>query len=186
MLSPFFVPIAGPLQWKWKKGSDHLGKGVLWNYGDSLMLYFHRSIRNAPLCKQLFAECSVTYAYVYPFNMVTKGMKDKDFNQELVISGIRKVLSRPDMNNPQSALVLNLGLHFMKTLNFSTYQKLLEGVIGLLRETTTNGNGDRVPKYNSKFIWKTSTAIHKENGKFRQSARFRFYTLPVRNLRRDY
>ena len=47
MLSPFFVPIAVPLQWKWKKGSDHLGKGVLWNYGDSLMLYFHRSIRNA-------------------------------------------------------------------------------------------------------------------------------------------
>ena len=129
----------------------------------------------------MFAECSVTYAYVYPFDMVTKEARNKDFNQELVISGIRKVLSKPEMNNPHSMLVLNLGLHFMKTVNFSTYQKLLEGVKGLLRETKTDANGKRVPKYNSKFIWKTTTAIHKENGNLRQSARFRFYTSPVRN-----
>ena len=101
------------------------------------MLYFHRSIRNRPLCKERFAECSVTYAYVYRFDMVTKESRNKDFNQELVISGIRKVLSKPEMNNPHSVLVLNLGLHFMKTVNFSTYQKLLEGVKGLLRPRQT-------------------------------------------------
>ena len=102
-----------------------------------------------------------------------------DFNEELVISGIRDVLSRPEMNTPDSLLVLNLGVHFIKTINFSSYQRLLDGVIRMLKETERTSSGETVPKYQTKFIWKTFTALHKEHVKTRQSANYRFFTYPV-------
>ena len=170
-----------PLQWN--KSKDYDANGTLWNYGDSLMLYFHKSILEIPLCNKLFRQCNVTYGYVYRFDLVSPEMSSWDFQQDLVISGIRGVLSRPDVNTTDSVFILNLGHHFAKTVNFSTYQKVVQGVISLLSETTINPNGETVPKYLSRFIWKTSTAIHKERGNYNQASAFRFFTYPVRTKR---
>ena len=145
------------------------------------MLYFHKSIVNSPLCKKLFRKCEVTYGYVYRFDLVGPKMSSWDFQQDVVISGIRGILSRPDVNITDTVFILNLGHHFVKTVNFSTFQRVVQGVISLLSETTTDPNGETVPKYRSRFIWKTSTAIHKERGHYNQASAFRFFSYPVRN-----
>jgi hypothetical protein len=81
------------------------------------------------------------------------------------------------MANNDSTLLLNLGLHFVMTINFTTYQKLIDHVITLLTEKKPGSEHDLW--YEAKVIWKTTTAIMKENASDRQLTHFHFLTSQV-------
>ncbi|XP_078349987.1 uncharacterized protein LOC144634826 isoform X1 [Oculina patagonica] len=170
-------------QWKqhleesytWSMPQNYTKSGTFWIYGDSLGLLFFRSVRNQSLCKSLYEQCKNSYIYIYPFGKAGKN-SDLDFKPSKVIETIVKVLRRPEMQKEESALLLNLVVHFVKDVNFTTYQKLIDDLIVVLKETEVNPQGERVPKYKAKIIWKSSTAICKENAKSLNKTSFRFFT----------
>ncbi|XP_020614384.1 uncharacterized protein LOC110052584 [Orbicella faveolata] len=116
--------------------------------------------------------------WIYPAH--NKGLNSKlesdlDFRPEKVIETIVNVLRKPQMQKEESTLLLNLVLHFSKTVNFTTYQRLIDDLILVLKEKELS-QGKIVPKYKSKIIWKSSTAICKEQASSSKETDFRFYT----------
>ena len=61
--------------------------------------------------------------------------------------------------NENSAMILNLGLHYMESTSLANYWILLKGVIDLLNEGN-KGNGEL--RYKTHVIWKTTTSMNKE------------------------
>ena len=103
---------------------------------------------------------------------------DLDFRPEKVIGIIADVLRRPEMQQKESALLLNLNLHFVGRINFTTYQKLIDDLIVVLKAKELS-RGERVPKYKAKIIWKPSTAICKEKVSSYNKTNGRFLTTQV-------
>ena len=105
-----------------------------------------------------------------------KSLKDDfDFRPQIILNSIRNVLGDPRMRSPYSVLVLNLGLHYPPSINFTTYQKLIDDVIVMLHGREKElGSSARV-------VWKTTTSIRKENKiPPRNETTWRFFTEPVR------
>ena len=155
--------------------------GTLWIYGDSLSMRFYKSVMTRPLCKSLYKKCSNSYMWIYP--ALNKGLnvaleRDLDFRPEKVIETIVNVVRKPEMQKKESTLLLNLVLHFSKTVNFTTYQRLIDDLILVLKEKELS-QGEIVPKYKAKIIWKSSTAICKEQASSSKRTDFRFYTSQV-------
>ena len=91
---------------------------------------------------------------------------------------VRKVLEKSEMNE-NSAMVLNLGLHYIESTSLANYRHLLNGVIDLLNERNAE-TGDL--KHKARIIWKTTTSMNKEKdtGSRLRSDWQRFLNLPVR------
>ena len=106
---------------------------------------------------------------------------DFDFRPEKVIGIIVDVLRRPEMQQGESVLLLNLNLHFVGRINFTTYQKLIDDLI-LTFKTEKLSQGDRILKYKAKIIWKSSTAICKEKVQSLNKTNGRFLTSQVCTL----
>ena len=109
---------------------------------------------------------------------------NKDFNQTIVLEAIIRDLTKPEMLNPKSFFVFNLGVHFPISLSFASYHGLIDRVVALLQETRSDSTGQRSRKYPSVPIWRGFTAIEQEflgpryGGHNR--TQFRFHTKPVR------
>ena len=169
--------------YQWKASEGLLANGAFWTYGDSLSRRFYGSVSARPLCKRLYAKCRDSYNWIYPVADKASERKkddDLDFRGSRVIDTIRQVLNNPIMESPNSTLLLNLGLHFAVRLNFSTYQAFLYDVMQMLKEINSSTlRGKEVPKYKSRVIWKTTSAIHKEKaGNLHETSR-RFFTAQV-------
>ena len=136
------------------------------------------------LCTKLFTGCISSYNWIYPIvnEAVDKELDDDlDFNPERVIETILAVLRHPLMQlRESSVLLLNLGIHYPIGVNFTTYQKLISDLINKLKETRVDSQGNIVPKYKAKIIWKTSSAIHKEKAQELNKTHWRFFTTQVR------
>ena len=122
--------------------------------------------------------------WIYP--ALNKGLdieleSDLDFRPEKVIETIVNVLRKPEMQKEESTLLLNLALNFSKTVNFTTYQRLIDDLILVLKANELS-QSEIGPKYKVKIIWKSSTAICKEKASSLQETDFRFYTTQVCNL----
>ena len=160
---------------------NYAQSGTFWIYGDSLGRSLFRSVQARPLCKSLYKNCRNSYMWVYPaFN---RGLNitlesDLDFRPEKVIETIVDVLRTPEMQQEKSTLLLNLVLHFAKSVNFTTYQRLIDDLILVLKAKELS-QGEIVPKYKAKIIWKSSTAICKEKASSSKETDFRFYTTQV-------
>ena len=61
-------------------------------------------------------------------------MDEKDFSIRRVLTEIFHVIDQPFMDNANSVLVLNLGLHYVHTINFSSYKTLIDKTIRLLND----------------------------------------------------
>ena len=135
------------------------------------------------LCTKLYTGCISSYNWIYPIvnEAVDKELDDDlDFNPERVIETILAVLRHPLMQEQESsALLLNLGIHYPIGVNFTTYQKLIGDLINKLKETRVDSQGNIVPKYKAKIIWKTSSAIHKEKAQELNKTHWRFFTTQV-------
>ncbi|KAJ7392262.1 hypothetical protein OS493_013641 [Desmophyllum pertusum] len=165
--------------YNWSMPQNYTQSGTLWISGDSLGLLLARSVRSRTLCKSLYKQCKNTYMYTYIVGdkEIAKLKKDdRDFRPEKVLETIVSVLRRPEMQEEGSAMLLNIVIHFIKNVNFTTYQSLIDDLIQALKETEVNSQGQRVPKYKAKIIWKSSTAIRKENAEFLNVTARRFMT----------
>jgi len=106
---------------------------------------------------------------------------DLDFRPEIVIGIIGDVLRTPKMQQEESVLLLNLNLHFVGRINFTTYQKLIDDLILVLKAKELS-HSERVPKYKAKIIWKSSTAVCKEKVSSFHKTSGRFLTTQVCTL----
>ena len=163
---------------------NYTQSGMLWIYGDSLGRHLFSSVKNRPLCKLLYNKCGNSYMWIYPAK--NKGLninleRNLDFRPDKVIETIVNVLRTPEMQREESTLLLNLVLHFAKSVNFTTYQRLIDDLILVLKAKEIS-QGEMVPKYRAKIIWKSSTAICKEKASSSKRTEFRFYNTQVCTL----
>ena len=152
---------------------------TLWIFGDSQAERLHVSIQDTPLCTETFKSCNLSKMWVYPWPRVQPvAWDDKDFDFQQILDHIRDVLERTQMNNENSAMILNLGLHYIESTNFTNYQRLLNGVVDLLNERNPE-TGEL--KYKARVIWKTTTSMCKEKdiGSRLKADWQRFLNLPV-------
>ncbi|KAJ7374440.1 hypothetical protein OS493_007546 [Desmophyllum pertusum] len=159
--------------------SKYRRSGTLWVYGDSLGVRLFGSLNSRDLCKKLFLKCRNSYNWLYPLTneaLSRKQNDDLDFMPEKVLEGIRSVLGRPEMQLQDSVLLLNLGLHYPISVNFTAYQWVMVDVINILKETEVNSQGKQVPKYKAKVIWKSTTAICKHKERKLNGTNSRFMT----------
>ena len=147
------------------------GRGVLWVYGDSLNRYFFHSISKRPLCSQVFRACYHTMLWVY---VLTQSAADemslmfggRPISISRILNELRNVVTRFDMDQ-DSALILNAGVHLLKSTSFYNYQKIIDSFISLLKRY-----------YRGTVIWKSTTAIHDQRELYSGCYR-RFHTEQV-------
>ena len=127
------------------------------------------------LCKTLYEGCIRSYQWIYPFIKERQHEDDDlDFRPEIVIENIQKVLNSSEMEREGSLMVLNNGIHFVMSLNFTTYQELIRNLIHSLKKTRENNLN-----YTAKIIWKTTTAIRQEINNEKNTTSWRFFTAQV-------
>ena len=128
------------------------------------------------LCKTLYEGCIRSYQWIYPFLKEHQYEDDDlDFRPEIVIENIQKVLNSPEMQREGSLMVLNNGLHYPISVNFTTYQELIRNLIHSLKKNQENNLNNT-----AKIIWKTTTAIHQEIYNDKNTTSWRFFTAQVR------
>ena len=171
--SPFSIGMAKRIRAK------TLNKGTLWIYGDSLGVYFTDSIKRRSLCKSIFNHCNNTYNWVYPLSQNWRNdisFDGLDFDYKIIIDNVRFLLSRPELDLTDSAVVLNFGLHFVESTNFSNYRNLIDGLVELLKEHGSVSKGREIKPH---IVWKTTTAINKQRAVLPHRQYKRFLTYQV-------
>ena len=148
--------------YNWSLAESYNKSGTFWIYGDSLGRNFYDSVVNHRLCKELYAGCQLSYNGIYlkERNKTDIKFDDFDFRPQIVVENILYVLRKPEMQREDSVLFLHIGLHFPVSINFTTYQNLIDDIISNLTDTEVNSQGQTVPKYKAKVIWKSSAAVH--------------------------
>lgn len=150
-------------------------------------VFFAQSLRQRKLCREIFSDCTFSYNWIYPVKNVTVARKENDnldYNNERVLRNFRRELQRPEMNN-NSAIIFNFGLHFVESINFANYKKLIDGVGNELDRKYPEvfvSNSTRSTRNRGKAIWKTTTAINKERASNIHLGNKRFLTQQVRNI----
>ena len=100
----------------------------------------------------------ILYHWIYPLNEVRREDNDDlDFRPEIVIENIHKVLKSSEMQTEGSLMILNIGLYYPQSVNFTTFQGLIRNLIHSLKKVEENKMNHR-----AKIIWKTTTSIHRE------------------------
>ena len=154
-------------------------------YGDSLGLRLFNSIRSRDLCTKLYSNCKNSYNWLYPTRNdkpVNNTRDNLDFRPEIVLNAIRSVLNTTDLQQPSSVLLLNLGLHYTRSVNFTTFQRVIGDVIDLLKEKTIDSQGKEVLKLKARVIWKSTTALCKHKQRYHNPTDKRFLTPQVCTL----
>ena len=165
------------------KRSPRNQKGILWIYGDSNAGRFYRSIRQTELCKTVFRGCALSYNWIYPIKNATLEKNQRNFlqiNITRILDALANVIHSSHMNDANCVILLNHGLHFITSTNFSTYRAVIDGIVDLFKETATNELGVEELKFRGKLIWKTNAGIHRERLEFPHHHKRRFLTRQVR------
>ena len=168
--------------YSWSLPANHSSSGTLWVYGDSLSVRLFGSVSSRALCKTLYFKCRNSYNWLYPITSEQESREtndDLDFMPGKVLETIRNVLKTTELQQPTSVLLLNLGLHYPVSVNFTTFQRIIGDVINVLKETEINSQGKEVPKYKAKVIWKSTTALCKHKGRIPHTTDSRFLTTQV-------
>ena len=97
-----------------------------------------------------------------------------DYNLTRVIKELKDDLVALERTNG-SVMVLNYGLHTVRSRSFPNFQELVQNIITLIK---TGNNGG---PFKSRVVWKTTTAPHKEKIRKQDKKRtsLRFLTNPV-------
>ena len=156
--------------------------GLLWIYGDSVNVFFAQSLKKRRLCREIFKECKFSYNWIYQVTNVTVAKRENDnldYDSKRVLRNFRRVIQHPEMDE-YSAIILNFGLHFVESTNFTNYKKLIDGLVNLLQG---KDNGVTLnltqTRYRGTVIWKTTTAINKEKASNIHLGHKRFMTQQV-------
>ena len=167
---------------RFQKGEARIQQGTLWVYGDSVNVFFAQSLMQRKLCREIFKRCNFSYNWIYPVNNVTVAKKENDnfdYDNKRVLQSFRRVVHDPQMDE-NSAIIINFGLHFVESTNFTSYKKLINGLVKVLKEGEKDltSNATR-PKFKGTVIWKTTTAINKEKASNIHLGHKRFITQQV-------
>ena len=132
-------------------------EGTLWIYGDSVGDFFYKSIVKERLCKEIFKQCKRTYNWVYRIpggNLTIARLEtdDLDFSIDKILNEISAV-ARNTFMDEDSVMILNLGLHYVQNVNFTSYMNLVDRVIDLFRGKIT-------------FVWNEIEIIWNENDQY--------------------
>ena len=160
---------------------NYTQSGTFWVFGDSVGRLLYQSVNTRPLCNLLYKQCNNSYVWVYRRDdeeLHNDLERDLDFRPEKVIEAVTDVLRKPEMQQEESVLLLNLVLHFARSINFTTYQKLIDDVILVLKGKRFP-QGERISKYPAKIIWKSSTAVCQEKYAIHRLTQLRFLTSQV-------
>ena len=170
----FFLFLPTVEYYGWSLAEGYRRKGTLCVYGDSLAVSLSRSMQSRALCKTLYERCISSYNWIYP---ISEGRRkendDLDFRPELVIENIHKVLKSSEMQTEGSLMILNIGVHYPQSVNFTTFQGLIRNLIHSLKKKENKMN------HRAKIIWKTTTSIHREYFKKKNVTSWRFITAKV-------
>ncbi|XP_068700848.1 uncharacterized protein [Montipora foliosa] len=146
-------------------------EGVFFTFGDSISNAFYGSLVAGPykeLCNTAFIACRAVYHWVYDMkgywgDGVTSPREplpdEMDYDHELVMRDLKKTLFNPDMTE-KSVLLLNIGIHFAAAVNFTDYKRVIDQLINLVIGKTNHPNADGT--FKGRFIWKSTSAIHRE------------------------
>jgi len=152
-------------------GNRRHKQGMLWMYGDCYAHNFYDSVQNTSLCHRQFAKCNNTYNWVYPRWNVDPKKDDSihlyrdvpsDINIIWLVDYFKEVLEKPDLNKDDGGMLLNLGLHFLRSTTFQNYQKVVDGFLKVIKDHRTS------------VVWRSTTAIYKPE--FKVHKRFQTYT----------
>ena len=159
----------------WSLAEGYRRKGTLCVYGDSLGVRLGLSMQSRALCKTLYERCITSYNWIYPISDERrKENDDLDFRPEFVIENIHKALKSSEMQTEGSLMILNIGLHYPQSVNFTAFQGLIRKLIHSLKKREENKVDQR-----AKIIWKTTTSIHREHFEKNNVTSRRFITAKV-------
>ena len=148
-------------------------------YGDSVNVFFAQSLKHRKsVCGGIFKSCSFVYNWVYQIKDVleAKMKKDnKDVDIKRVLDDFQNSVLVDTYDNVESVVIVNFGLHFVESTNFSNYQKLIVDFAKLVTEKDDQGQA----RFKGRILWKTTTAISKERADFPQLHWKRFFTNQV-------
>ena len=160
---------------------NYTQSGTLWVFGDSVGRLLYQSVNTRPLCNLLYKKCNNSYVWVYRRDdetLYNDLERDLDFRPEKVLEAVTDVLRKPEMQQEGSTLLLNLVLHFARSINFTTYQRLIDDLI-LVLKAKGFPQGQRISENPAKFIWKSSTAVCQEKYAIHRLTKLRFVTSQV-------
>ncbi|XP_031560249.1 uncharacterized protein LOC116296381 isoform X2 [Actinia tenebrosa] len=184
-----WVAIGNTMQWKpFVPGDDKTTNpnwfgdrvrknSILWIYGDSVSEQFYSGIRQHPLCSRVFRWCGHTYNWVYRLNgnltMAKSQDDDLDFDDVRVINELDDVISN-SIFDKNSAILVNAGLHYLESSNFTNYKKVVDSIIRLFQRDKLTGGDHEVKVFPGEMIWKTTTSLYKDklDSKHLQARRF--------------
>ena len=136
-------------------------------------------MKSRALCKTLYERCNFWYNWIYPtkeFDERRQDNDDLDFRPELVIENIHKVLNSSEMQTEGSLMVLNIGLHYTQSINFTAFQGLIRNLIHSLNLKKREENK---VDHRAKIIWKTTTSFQRERFEIKNLTSWRFLTAKV-------
>ena len=138
---------------------------MLWIFGDSVSSQFYHQVKFNSLCRDLFQRCMYSYNWLYSLENYNSTLNryvrrnttvektlwdDRDFDVFRLIDELRQVLQHPAMRTRDSVLLLNYGLHFTESLNYTNFKMAIHSIITLLQ----NEAGCQV-------IWRTTTSLNR-------------------------
>ena len=131
------------------------------------------SVTTAFLCFLLFVAGNITVAKNADDNL--------DFNFTRVASEVLDVISKPFFDK-NSVILLNAGLHYLESTNFSNYQKTIGSLIRLFEETkmVTTANGNLL--FPGEMVWRSTTTLNKQKVDRKHIQAKRFLTYQVRGV----
>ena len=181
MLSFFKISIKQSLTiGRWRKTTHNLER-----FGSSAIqwvIYCTNLWTLVPYLTYCIKNATISYMWVYRKDdetLYNDLERDLDFRPEKVLESVMiDVLRKPEMQQEESTLLLNLVLHFVRSINFTTYQKLIDDLILVLKAKGFL-QGGRVSEYPAKIIWKSSTAVCEEKYAIHRLTRLRFFTSQV-------
>ena len=139
-------------------------------------MFFAQSLqRRRHICGGIFETCKYSYNWIYEIRNATlaKTQRDElDIDITRIIKDFNQTLQEDETNNKHSVVIVNFGLHFVESTNFSNYRKLIGEFVKLANRRNVHGE----LLFKGKFIWKTTTAINKERADFPQLHWRRFFT----------
>ena len=85
-----------------------------------------------------------------------------------ILEELRRIVTQPLMDQ-DSALILNAGVHLLKSTSFRNYQRIIKGFIRLLRDN-----------YRGRVVWKTTPSLGEQTELYSGCSR-RFHTEQVKH-----
>ena len=129
--------------------------GVFWIYGDSVGRRFYNDIANTSnLCNGVFSKCDHTVNKIY--NVIPGETKrdGKDLNITRMMEELLLTLRKPVLlDDPNSAVLINYGLHFVMDTPFSHFIDVIEVIARTLEHWKSLGKAT--------LIWKSTNAMNK-------------------------